>query len=109
MCQQPCGNPIRCYLRQRTAELLGLGREPADDHDEVGFRVTYLPNGEIIVTLTDACDLDDVHSVGKLITDACLDGDPDIDFTRDPAEADTRLRTFEQAPRQSDRPANGFG
>ena len=96
MCQHPCGNPTGCYLRDRTAALLGPARELPGDHDEVGFRVTLLPSGETIVTLTDTCDLDTVHSACQLIIDACLTGDRDIDFTRDPTEADTRLRTFGQ-------------
>jgi hypothetical protein len=84
------------YLRGRSDFLLGPTRQPISDHDEVGFRVTYLPNGEIIVTLTDTCSLNTVHDLCHLISNACLDGDDDIDFTRDPAEAHTRLRTFGQ-------------
>jgi hypothetical protein len=84
------------YLRGRGDHLLGPARQPISDHDEVGFRVTCLPNGEIIVTLTETCGLNTVHDLCHLITDACLDSDDDIDFTRDPTEADTRLRTFDQ-------------
>jgi len=84
------------HLRQRSDRLLGPARQPTNVHDEVGFRVTYLPNGEIIVTLTGTCGLNTVHDLCHLIVDACLDGDDDIDFTRDPTEANTRLQTFDQ-------------
>lgn len=92
----PCwGEAKQVYLRSRSDHLLGPTREPASDHDEVGFRVTYLPNGEIIVTLTDTCCLSTVHDLCELISESCLDGKDDIDFTRDPVEAENRRRTFE--------------
>jgi hypothetical protein len=90
------GEAKQIYLRRRGEHLLGPARTPTDDHDEIGFRVTYLPNGETIVTLTETCGLNTVHDLCQLITDACLNGNEDIDFTRDPTEADTRLSTFDQ-------------
>ena len=84
------------YLRGRGDIILGPARQPTSDHDEIGFRVTFLPNGEIIVTLTDTCRLNTVHDLCHLIANACLDGDDDVDFTRDPTEADTRLHSFDQ-------------
>jgi hypothetical protein len=90
------GDALQRRLRTRGEQLIGPHRPATDVHDEVGFRVTYLPNGEIIVTLADTCDLNTVHDLSYLIADACLSDDDDIDFTRDPTEADTRLRAFDQ-------------
>jgi hypothetical protein len=90
------GEVKQVYLRDRGERLLGPTRTPIDDHDEVGFRVTYLANGEIIVTLTEACGLNTVHDLCGLVADACLNGDDTIDFTRDPTEANGRLDAFEE-------------
>lgn len=84
------------YLHARSDYLLGPDRETTDDHDEVGFRVTWLPSGETVVTLTETCNLATVHDLCHLIAQACLAGDEDINFTRDPTEADTRLHSFGQ-------------
>jgi hypothetical protein len=89
------GEAKQTYLRGRSEHLLGPACAPADHHDEVGFRVTYLHNGEIVVTLTDTCGLNTVHDLCQLIADACLNGDDDIDFTRNPTEANARLENLD--------------
>jgi hypothetical protein len=67
------------------------GDQPAVAGEEPASASPNLANGEIVVTLTDTSDLNTVHDLCQLIADACLDGDDDIDFTRDPTEANTRL------------------
>ena len=95
--EYPCwGEAKQVYLRRRSEHLLGPIRDADNDTDEVGFRVTYLPNGEIIVTLTPTCGLNHVHDLCELITAACLNTVEDVTFTRDPAEAHTRIRAFGQ-------------
>lgn len=101
----PCwGEARQLYLRDRSHHLLGPV-QPADRHHDVGFTVTYLPNGEIVVTLTAGCDLNTVHDLCQLISDACLDGDEEITFTRDQTEAVTRIRAFHEPPREPERRA----
>lgn len=82
------------YLRELSKQILGPTRGPAGDNEHSGFTVTCLANGEIIVTLTPDFDLAGVYDLCEAITKECLDGGEDIDFTRDPTEADTRVRQF---------------
>jgi hypothetical protein len=86
---------LGALLGVRSDEELGVARESTDDTDEVGFTVTVLPDGEVIVTLLDTCDLRIVFERCREIAAAVLDnGDDMITFTRDQSEAARRLERF---------------
>ena len=85
------GDPIVPQLRrllhqllcQRTNQLVGA---PTNTEEEptLRFAVTQLPlpDGSIIVTLDDACDLADVHDLCARIAGACLNDDKCVAFSR---------------------------
>jgi hypothetical protein len=63
------------------------GPAPGSGGDASRFRVTYLPNGELMVTLLPSCDLVGVLVAARLITQQLLAGDTKcVTFTRDQAE-----------------------
>ena len=70
-------------LCQRTNRLVGA---PTNTEEEptLRFAVTQLPlpDGSIIVTLDDVCNLADVHDLCARITNACLNDDERVAFAR---------------------------
>jgi hypothetical protein len=81
--QSGLGMRITVYdlLRAHTDALLGPA--PRSDDDTADYRVTYLPNGELMVTLVDNCDLVGVLTASRLITQELLSPDTGwVSFTR---------------------------
>jgi hypothetical protein len=82
-------------LSERTTALLGPARQRIERSEPAGFRVTYIPNGEVIVTLLDTCDLCEVLLNCREIVGQLLEWDNDtVTFTRNPTEATERLADF---------------
>jgi len=70
-------------LRQRTDRLAGPPTD-SDERSAIRFTVTQLPlpDGGITVTLDPVCGLADVLDLCVWVSQACLDDDPSVIFTR---------------------------
>lgn len=94
------GKPITAYdlLRAHTKELIGPAHPRSDHNDPTGFSVTYLPNGELMVTLHNNCDLVAVLANARLITQELLEDDTErVSFTRDQTRAATALTNYAES------------
>jgi hypothetical protein len=77
-------------LNARTTALLGPARHRSDRSEPDGFRGTYVPNGEVIVTLLGTYDLCCREIVGQILEW----GNDTIIFTRNPTEATEQLANY---------------
>lgn len=72
---------MNAALRQRSTVILGAATA-ADEATPLGFAATYAPDGDIIITVTPAGTLADVHDLSLRIARACLNDDQCVTFKR---------------------------
>ena len=72
-------------LRQRSGVILGPPTATTDE-PTLTFTATNTPNGDIIITVGDACTLAEVYDLAVLVGNACLNDNPDVVFTRTTGE-----------------------
>lgn len=80
------------FLRRNSEAVLGPTTGGSYWHQ---FTVTVVPDGTCIVAADRYTDLDCIHDACQTITEACLNGNEEVEFTRDPHLAQARIEADE--------------
>jgi hypothetical protein len=68
-------------LCERSVALLGAAMDTSD-RPRLVVAATSFPNGDIVITVSGAVTLADVHDLCVRAARACLDDDPQVSFER---------------------------